>query len=72
MIFSLSIPRCPERRLAHDTNKQFLTPVHLQGLKTTCSLLRLMIGRINIGVGGEGGGEGRDERNYIIGAEYFF
>ena len=73
MICSLSFPRCPERRLEQNTSTQFLT-VHLQGLKTTCSPLRLMLGRINTrvgGGGGEGGGEGRDERNYIVGAEYF-
>lgn len=51
MIFSLSFPRCPERRLEQNTSTQFLT-VHLQGLKTTCSPLRLTLGRINFGVGG--------------------
>ena len=55
MIFSLSFPRCPERRLEQNTSTQFLT-VHLQGLKTTCSPLRLTLGRINFGVGGGGGG----------------
>ena len=60
MIFSLSFPRCPERRLEQNTSTQFLT-VHLQGLKTTCSPLRLTLGRINFGVGGGGGGEGRKE-----------
>ena len=59
MIFSLSFPRCPERRLEQNTSTQFLT-VHLQGLKTTCSPLRLTLGRINFGVGG-GGAEGRKE-----------
>lgn len=51
MIFSLSFPRCPERRLEQNTSTQFLT-VHLQGLKTTCGPLRLTLGRINFGVGG--------------------
>lgn len=50
MIFSLSFPRCPERRLEQNTSTQFLT-VHLQGLKTTCGPLRLTLGRINFGVG---------------------
>lgn len=59
MIFSLSFPRCPERRLEQNTSTQFLT-VHLQGLKTTCSPLRLTLGRINFGVGG-GGWERRKE-----------
>ena len=59
MIFSLSFPRCPERRLEQNTSTQFLT-VHLQGLKTTCSPLRLTLGRINFGVGG--GGVGGAER----------
>ena len=58
MIFSLSFPRCPERRLEQNTSTQFLT-VHLRGLKTTCSPLRLTLGRINFGVGG--GGERRKE-----------
>ena len=58
MIFSLSFPTCPERRLEQNTSTQFLT-VHLQGLKTTCSPLRLTLGRINFGVGG--GGERRKE-----------
>ena len=61
MIFSLSFPRCPERRLEQNTSTQFLT-VHLQGLKTTCSPLRLTLGRINFGVGG--GGERRKELYY--------
>lgn len=52
MIFSLSFPRCPERRLEQNTSTQFLT-VHLQGLKTTCGPLRLTLGRINFGVGAE-------------------
>lgn len=54
MIFSLSFPRCAERRLEQNTSTQFLT-VHLQGLKTTCGPLRLTLGRINFGVGGGGG-----------------
>ena len=60
MIFSLSFPRCPERRLEQNTSTQFLT-VHLQGLKTTCGPLRLTLGRINFGVGGGGGVERRKE-----------
>ena len=60
MIFSLSFPRCPERRLEQNTSTQFLT-VHLQGLKTTCSPLRLTLGRMCGGGGGGGGGERRKE-----------
>lgn len=68
MIFSLSFPRCPERRLEQNTSTQFLT-VHLQGLKTTCSPLRLTLGRINFGGGGgktKGMGGGGGETKGII------
>ena len=64
MIFSLSFPRCPERRLEQNTSTQFLT-VHLQGLKTTCSPLRLTLGRINFGVGGGGWGGGAERRKEL-------
>ena len=64
MIFSLSFPRCPERRLEQNTSTQFLT-VHLQGLKTTCSPLRLTLGRINFGVGGGGWVGGAERRKEL-------